>query len=68
MCDSFSRIHMTFPDLKTRDFTAEGMSECGKEAVTISAVVAGVDKVAANSDNAKHVRLSPLCEYLQRRN
>ena len=64
ICDSFSQIYMTFPDLKRHNFTIEGMSEYGKEVVTISTVMPEVDKVTGYSDNPKHSCLSFLCEYL----
>jgi len=68
ICNSFSRIYITFPDLKTYNFATAGMSECGKEAVTTSAVMPDVDRAIGCSDNPKHSCLSFHCEYLQKRN
>ena len=55
---------MTFQDLATYNFTIAGMSECGKEAVTASAVVHEVDWVIGYSDNPKHSCQSFLWGYL----
>jgi len=54
MGNHFSRIHMTFPDLKSRDFAAEGMSEWGKQAATTSAIIPEVDRAIGWSDNPEH--------------
>jgi len=66
ICNFFSQIYMTFPDLKTYNFATAGMSECGKEAVTTSAVMPEVDRATGSSDNLKHTCRSFHCEYLQR--
>ena len=68
ICNFFSQIYMTFQDLKTYNFAIAGMNECGKEAVTTSAVMPEVDRVTGHSDNPKHSCWSFHCEYLQRRN
>jgi len=61
ICNFFSLIYITFQDLETYNFTIAGMSECGKEAVTTSAVMPEVDRVISCSDNLKHICQSFLC-------
>ena len=43
ICNFFSLIYMTFQDLDTYNVMIAGVSECGKEAVTTSAVMTEVD-------------------------
>ena len=51
ICNFFSRNFVTFQDLKTYNFTIEGMSAWGKEAVTTLAVMPEVDRANGCPDN-----------------
>jgi len=68
ICNFFSQIYITFQDLETYNFTIAGMSECGKEAVTTSAIMPEGDWVIGYSDNPKHSCQGFLWGYLERRN
>jgi hypothetical protein len=56
ICNFFPRNFVTFQDLKMYTFTIAGVSACGKEALTTSAVIPEVDWVIGYSDNPKHRR------------
>jgi len=64
ICNFFSLFFMTFQDLDTYNFTIAGVDECGKEAVTTSAVVHEVDWATGYYDNLKNSGQSFLCGYL----
>lgn len=64
ICNCSSRNSVTFRDVKACYFEVATVSECGKEAVTTSAVRPDVDRATGYSDNPKHSCQSFLCGYL----
>ena len=64
ICNFFPRNFITFQDVMTYYFAIAAVSECGKEAVTTSAVMPEVDRVIGYSNNPKDNCQSFQCGYL----